>query len=347
MIRYGTVTCAIDLDAPGKSSGWVELDHSDNDWDYAAIRSPVGVIRGGSGPVALVTGGNHGDEYEGQIITRRLFETLKPADVPGALILMPALNMPAVLDGRRISPLDRGNMNRSFPGATGAGPTKALAGFVTAHLMPRAGLVIDLHSGGTNADYIDCAYLALTGEAQADRRNRALAETFGLPWTVVVPPGNTGGDLDSAAQAAGCEMISCELGGSGRVSRASLAAGWGGVLRLLAAEGVIGADAARRLGAGPAPRTRFADLGAGSGHATAMRHGLAEPLVGLGEHVDGGQPVALLRVLFDLNLPPQELTAPVSGVVLVARRNALVRPGQRLFTIGPELDPDAVAGRPG
>ncbi|HRO15367.1 MAG TPA: succinylglutamate desuccinylase/aspartoacylase family protein, partial [Paracoccus sp. (in: a-proteobacteria)] len=187
MIRYDTVACALDIDAPGKSWGWVELDHSDNDWDYTAIRSPLGVIRGGGGPVALVTGGNHGDEYEGQIIARRLFERLAPEDVPGGLILMPALNMPAVLDARRVSPLDRGNMNRSFPGAMAAGPTRALAGLVTTHLMPRAGLVIDLHSGGTNADYIDCAYLTLTGDAQADRRNRALAETFGLPWTVVVP----------------------------------------------------------------------------------------------------------------------------------------------------------------
>lgn len=348
MIRYGTVGCALDLDAPGKSWGWVELDHSDDGWGYSAIHSPLGVIRGGPGPVALVTGGNHGDEYEGQIIVRRLFEALEPGDLSGGLILMPALNMPAVLAARRVSPLDGGNMNRCFPGAAGAGPTRALAGFVTAHLMPRAGLVLDLHSGGTHLDFIDCAYLTLTGDAQADRRSRALAETFGLPWTVVVPPGTTGGDLDAAAQGAGCEMISCELGGLGRVSRASLEAGWQGVLRILAAEGVIGLEAARRLGADAAPPpTRFADLGAGSRHVTAMRHGLAEPLVSLGDRVAQGQPVAILRDPFDLDLPPQELAAPVAGVVLIVRRNALVRPGDHLLTIGPELEAGAVGGRPG
>lgn len=343
MIRYDTVTCALDLDAAGKSAGWVELTHSDNDWDNSAIRSPLGVIRGGDGPVALVTGGNHGDEYEGQIIVRRLFEMLEPADVPGALILMPALNMPAVLAARRVSPLDSGNMNRSFPGAEGAGPTRALAGFVTTHLIARAGLVIDLHSGGTNSDFIDCGYLTLTGDAGMNRRNRALAETFGLPWTVVTPPGNTGGDLDSAAHAAGCAMFSCELGGAGQVSRVSLDAGWQGVLRLLASEGVIAADAARRLGAGGAGKTRFADLGAGSRHVTAMRHALAEPLVALGQDVAMGQPVAILRDLHDLDLPAQELTAPVAGVVLVARCRPLVRPGDHLFTIGPELDAKTVA----
>lgn len=348
MIRYDTVACALDLDAPGKSWGWVELAHSDDDWGYSAIRSPLGIVRGGPGPVALVTGGNHGDEYEGQIIVRRLFEALEPVDLSGGLILMPALNMPAVLAARRVSPLDGGNMNRSFPGAVGAGPTRALAGFVTAHLMARAKLVVDLHSGGTHLNFIDCSYLALTGNAQADKRSRALAESLGLPWTVVTPPGTTGGDLDSAAQGAGCEMISCELGGLGRVSRASLEVGWHGVLRLLAAEGVIGPDAARRLGADAAPPpTRFADLGAGSCHVTAMRHALAEPLVALGDRVTAGQPVAVLRDLVELAMPPQELAAPVTGVVLIARRNALVRPGDHLFTVGPELDAAAIERMPG
>ncbi|HRO13735.1 MAG TPA: hypothetical protein PLL33_01575, partial [Paracoccus sp. (in: a-proteobacteria)] len=100
-------------------------------------------------------------------------------------------------------------------------------------------------------------------------------------------------------------------------------------------------------GAGTEPPTRFAALGAGSRHVTAMRHGLAEPLVGLGDRVAAGQPVAILRDPFDLDLPPQELAAPVAGIVLVARRNALVRPGNHLFTIGPELDAAAVERMPG
>lgn len=337
------VHCEIALSGPGRRIGALRVTHSDDAHAFGHVRVPVAVLEGRPGPTVLLVAGNHGDEYEGQIIVRRLFEMLEPADVPGALILMPALNMPAVLAARRVSPLDSGNMNRSFPGAEGAGPTRALAGFVTTHLIARAGLVIDLHSGGTNSDFIDCGYLTLTGDAGMNRRNRALAETFGLPWTVVTPPGNTGGDLDSAAHAAGCAMFSCELGGAGQVSRVSLDAGWQGVLRLLASEAVIAADTARRLGADGAGKTRFADLGAGSRHVTAMRHALAEPLVALGQDVAMGQPVAILRDLHDLDLPAQELTAPVAGVVLVARCRPLVRPGDHLFTIGPELDAKTVA----
>ncbi|WP_347268446.1 succinylglutamate desuccinylase/aspartoacylase family protein [Paracoccus sp. (in: a-proteobacteria)] len=347
MMRHDTVHCDLDPDAAGKASGWLELDHSDNRHDFSSIRSPLGVIRGGEGPTALVVGGNHGDEYEGQLIARQLFERLAPQDVPGRLLLVPALNMPAVLARARVSPLDGGNMNRVFPGAAGQGPTRALAGFLNRNLLTRADLVIDLHSGGGNTDYLDAAYLTLSGNAASDRRGAELARGFGLPWTMVVSLGSTGGDLDSAALAAGCAMISCELGGMARVSRASLRHGWNGILNLLAQQGVITAGAAARLASGPVRQTRFVDLDAGSRHVTAMCQALAEPLVDLGDAVAKGQPIARLYPIFDLAPAPQVLTAPVAGRVLIRRRGALVNPGDHLFVIGPEIAPEALARRIG
>ena len=186
MLDYGPVSCRVDLDAPGKRSGWLDLSHSDNRHDFSTIPVPVGVVRGGPGPVVLVTGGNHGDEYEGQVIARRLFERLDPADLAGAVIVLPALNLPAVLAGRRVSPLDGGNMNRSFPGAPDRGPTAALAGFVSTHLFPRCSLAIDLHSGGTDLDFITSSYLCLSPDAGQNARALDLCRTLALPWAVVV-----------------------------------------------------------------------------------------------------------------------------------------------------------------
>lgn len=342
MLDYGPVSCRVDLDAPGKRSGWLDLSHSDNRHDFSTIPVPVGVVRGGPGPVVLVTGGNHGDEYEGQVIARRLFERLDPADLAGAVIVLPALNLPAVLAGRRVSPLDGGNMNRSFPGAPDRGPTAALAGFVSTHLFPRCSLAIDLHSGGTDLDFITSSYLCLSPDAAQNARALDLCRTLALPWAVVAPPSHTAGDLNSAAQAAGCAVISCELGGSGRVSQKALAQGWAGVLRLLAAEGALHPDAAARLGATRAGPTRFADLGAGAAMATVMHHGLAEPLVRLGEEVAAGQTIALLRDPFDLSAPAREIAAPAAGLVLVRRRNALVAPGDHLILTGPEIAAETV-----
>ena len=78
---------------------------------------PIAVIRGAPGPTALLTGGNHGDEYEGPIALFDLARTLDPADLTGTVIIVPALNLPAFRAATRTSPIDRGNLNRSFPGS--------------------------------------------------------------------------------------------------------------------------------------------------------------------------------------------------------------------------------------
>ncbi|UWQ86312.1 succinylglutamate desuccinylase/aspartoacylase family protein [Leisingera caerulea] len=339
-LSYGPVTCALDLDSPGKRAGYFSLTHSDNRHEFSEIPAPLAVIRCGDGPTALVCAGNHGDEYEGQIITRRLFERLDPEDVTGRLILAPALNTPAVLDAARVSPLDQGNMNRSFPGAEDRGPTAALAGFVTTHLMPRAQIALDLHSGGSATDYLDCAYFCLSHDKALNGRTRELVETLALPYTFVVPPGDTAGDFDAAAQDAGCAMLSCELGGEGKVSLRALEAGWKGVLRVLAHEGVITAKAAQRLGADAAQPTAYLDFGAGAYRVTARHHGLAEPLVQIGEPVAEGQTVALLHDVHDLDAAPVPLVAQGPGRVAVRRHSVLVRPGDHLFEIAPELGGD-------
>jgi len=336
-LAFGTLSSPLDLDAAGKRAGQFGLTHSGNRHAFSAIRAPLGVIRGEDGPTALICGGNHGDEYEGQIIARRLFERLEPEDLHGRLILAPALNMPAIEAVSRTSPLDGGNLNRSFPGEAHAGPTREIAGFVATQLMPLADIAIDLHSGGTGTAYLDAAYLCLSGDAARDAQTRAMATTMGLPFAMVVPPGDTPGDFDGAAHAAGCAMLSCELGGEGKVSQHSLENGWQGILRVLIDAGILSASAAARLGAEPAPQTRFLDLGAASAHVTSDHHALAEPLVQMGEAVSKGQPVARLRDLHRMDVPAIDLTAPASGIVAIQRAGALVAPGDHLCVICPEL----------
>ena len=91
------IHCTIDLEAPGRQVGRLEVKHSDNRHAYGVIPVPIACIGGGRGPTALVTAGNHGDEHEGQIVARRLIRGLDPALVRGRLIVVPALNCP----GRR------------------------------------------------------------------------------------------------------------------------------------------------------------------------------------------------------------------------------------------------------
>ncbi|SDY88196.1 succinylglutamate desuccinylase/aspartoacylase family protein [Lentibacter algarum] len=336
-MNFGTVHSALNLTAQGKRADVFGLTHSDNRYGFSSIQSPLCVIRGGDGPTALICAGNHGDEYEGQIIVRRLFDVLTQSDVAGRLILAPALNMPAVQSCSRISPLDGGNLNRSFPGAAYASPTQEIAGFVATQLLPKADLAIDLHSGGSGSNYVNAAYFCLSPDPARNKKTYELAQVMGLANTMVVPVSDTPGDFDSAAHNAGCAMISCELSGEGKVTLDALEAGWIGILRLLVHQGIIHAATAERLGVLPQPETTFLDLGENADYITAQSHSLVEPLVSIGNHVAKGEPVMRLRDLYSMDEVPKDLCSKREGKVAILRAGAIVAPGDHLCVICPEL----------
>ena len=97
------ITPTIPLDAPGKHHGFLRLPYSRNDSAWGSVMIPLTVIRGGDGPTALLTGGNHGDEYEGPLALQQLAWELEPAQVMGRVIILPAMNAPAVAAGTRVS----------------------------------------------------------------------------------------------------------------------------------------------------------------------------------------------------------------------------------------------------
>jgi predicted deacylase len=93
-------------------------------------------------------GGNHGDEYEGPVALLNLARELEPESVSGRIVIIPALNYPAVEAGTRLSPIDGRNMNRTFPGRWDGSVTEMIAHFVQNEILPGVDAVIDMHSGG-------------------------------------------------------------------------------------------------------------------------------------------------------------------------------------------------------
>src|SRR5437899_3042027 len=67
------------------------------------------------GKTLLVTAGVHGDEYEGMEAIRRLFAGLDPAEMVGAVVGLPVVNVPAYHAITREG-ADGLNMARIFPG---------------------------------------------------------------------------------------------------------------------------------------------------------------------------------------------------------------------------------------
>ena len=110
------IQCGIDFDKDGRQAGYLRAPLSRNTSGWGTIEIPIVCVKNGTGPTVLFTGGVHGDEYEGQIAVSRLAHALDPSSVRGRVIMLPAVNVPAVLNDTRLSPIDQRDMNRCFPG---------------------------------------------------------------------------------------------------------------------------------------------------------------------------------------------------------------------------------------
>lgn len=329
-----TILSGIDFNAPGKQLGFGRLVHSDNDHDASVIPVPVAVIGSGSGTTVLLVAGTHGDEYEGQVLLHELIRSVRPGDVNGRLIIVPSANAPAVSAGTRVSPIDHGNLNRSYPGAPDRGPTAQAAHLLCRELVPRADFVIDLHSGGSNSTYVPCLFL-YRGPTEALWAQKVKAATvFNMPYTMVVPPRLEPGSLSTAGDDAGVVTLSTELGGGGTINREVLLRARTGLAAFLDNVGVLPKPASGVKTDVGGMATTWIELVPDSAVSSTV-HGLFEPTVDLGQPVRAGDVVAKVHFLDELDRESRTFRAAVDGIVAIIRRPTLVRPGSHLVHIAP------------
>lgn len=120
----------------------------------------LSTVRGAQpGPTLALLGGVHGDEDEGVLAVQRIINELTEAGFSGTGRAVAPANPQGWAAHSRTSPLDDGNLARSFPGDPGGGPTEALAAAITAEVITGADLLIDLHSAGVR--YCDATVLRL------------------------------------------------------------------------------------------------------------------------------------------------------------------------------------------
>lgn len=329
------VQSEIDFDrASGKQVGYLRLPHSSHRSAYGWLPIPVATIGDGDGPAVLVMAGNHGDEYEGQILVARLIRELAPAAVRGRLILLPMANYPAARAGLRTSPLDGGNLNRSFPGDPRGTPTQVIADYIERALLPRVQVVIDLHSGGSSLQYHGATLFAQRDPDPA-RQQRVLEaiRAFGLPLGFVNDSPNPVGLL-AAARRHGVLGLLTELGGAGSVDAGVLATAWHGLLHLL---GHLGVLQGALVPAAPPGETRLLRVDRAQHYVYARDDGIFEPLVRLGERVEAGQPAARLHAPDYPEREPALVRFAAGGIVVCRRVPALTERGDCLYQLADDL----------
>jgi len=218
-----TIIATVNFDKDGVQHGFLKLPYSHDGSAWGCIMIPVSVIKNGDGPTALLTGGNHGDEYEGITSLLKLANTLQPESIQGRVIIVPAMNYPAVQNGTRTSPIDKGNMNRSFPGRPDGSMTERVADYFQRYLVPICDYALDLHSGGKTLDFLPMAIAHRLDDSEQQQTCIQGAKLFGAPYTAVLFEMDSASLYDTAVESQGKIFVTTELGGGGTSTPESLA----------------------------------------------------------------------------------------------------------------------------
>ncbi|MCZ4312797.1 succinylglutamate desuccinylase/aspartoacylase family protein [Comamonadaceae bacterium G21597-S1] len=322
-----SVTPTIDLSTDGRQVGDLRVKWSDNAVPLGYHPVPIISLKRGAGPVVLLFGGTHGDEFEGPAALMRLVADLDLDTITGQVIIVPALNAPALQDASRVSPIDGVNLNRAFPGNPQGSITEQIAHYVETVLLPMADAAVDLHSGGKASVFAPCCLPTRTADAGLAERNLALARVFGLPLIWVLGGLNDQRSLNAAAERAGVPMFAAELGGGGGVDPAVTDATEAGLYRLLRHVGVLPGT----VQAGAAPR--MVTLVSAEHSLHAQSEGIFDRRVCAGQAVKAGELAGRLHHVAEPRRPSEPVLFAVDGFVLAHTNRGYVRRGDLLLLV--------------
>jgi hypothetical protein len=317
----------VDYDRPGKQIGWLNLHHSVTRSAYGNIMIPIAVVSNGRGPTALFMAGNHGDEYEGQIALCRLIRELEPGAIQGRVIILPAANLPAALDSARVSPIDQGNLNRSFPGDPDGSVTQQIAHYIDSVLFPLADHFHDLHSGGSSLDYLPFASMHQSDDDVLNAKSLSALLAFGAPLSLVWMMSRDTRYGPPAAMARGVPALGGEFGGGGAVLSAGVAMIERGLRNTLVHLGMAPPSEVQDQ----APTVRLIKVPGWSYFVYAPEPGLFEPLVELGEEVQSGQLAGQVHFVDNPARPAVPCHFRAAGTVICKRHFGRVERGDCVF----------------
>lgn len=326
----------VELDAPGKQIGHLGLPRSNNASGWSHLFIPIVSIRGGDGPTALVFGGVHGDEPEGQVAALNLARETSPEDVQGTLIVVPCASPEASRAYTRLWP-SGANLNRSFPGSSAGTPDEQLADFISRFLFPRADIVIDMHSGGRSAICPPWSEMHWVEDAEQRRAmvGGMLAWNTDVHFVYIDIAGS--GLLVGEAERQGKIVVSTELGGGGQVTAATHRISRSGLVNVLRHYGVLSGEVETRasLGLEPAVIVRATEL---ENYLLAPDSGLWETFVDIGDRVAAGQLLGQIHFIDRPGRTPSPVHANNGGYVCTVRAIASTEQGDNVVVVGREID---------
>lgn len=289
---------------------------------------PITVAKNGNGPGAILTGANHGDEYEGPIALHHLANTIDIDKVRGLVIIIPMMNYPAFQAAARVSPIDQLNMNRIFPGQESGTVTQLIADYITRTLLPLCDYVLDIHSGGKTMEFLPFAAFHELEDKSQQQACEAATLAFAAPYYLSLIEIDAGGMYDTQAEAMGKVFVSTELGGGGSSSPHTAEVAKRGVHNFLVHAGILDAAPIK-----PDQGGIKLDMQQENAYVFSEHNGLLEPCVSLGDPVRKGDLIARVYTTERTGSEPVEYRAASDGIIMGRHFPSLVKIGDFMNVI--------------
>lgn len=332
---------SVDFQKPGKQPGFMQVPYSHNLGGWANVMIPITTVANGSGPTVLILGGNHGDEYQGQVAAMKLARELTPDMVTGRIILIPSLNFPAARAATRLSPLDGMNMNRAFPGEPEGSVTSQVAYFLTTVLFPLSDVVIDIHSGGRSMEFVPCAHMHLVSDLEQRRNMLAAMLAWNTDFAFLYADIAGSGLLPVEAENQGKLVVTTELGGGECIPASVHRIAQSGLRNVLIHVGALRGQEQTRESLGKAPTILTQALNR-EDYLLAPESGVFEVCIELGEHVQKGDTVGHIHHLERPDRQPETIVAQSNGYFVTMRAPCLTQQGDCVAVIAKQVSLDEV-----
>ncbi|MEZ5535062.1 MAG: N(2)-acetyl-L-2,4-diaminobutanoate deacetylase DoeB [Thiolinea sp.] len=325
-VKANPIVATIPFDEDGVHHGYLRLPYSHDESAWGSVMIPITVVRNGDGPTALLTGANHGDEYEGPVALQSLAHSLKATDIQGRVIIVPAFNYPAFRAGTRTSPIDKGNLNRLFPGRPDGTVTEKIADYFQRTLIPMADIVLDIHAGGKTLDFVPFCAAHILEDKQQQAACVAAMQAFNAPYSIMLLEIDNVGMYDTAVEEQGKVFISTELGGGGTSTARSNRIAKKGVRNVLIHAGIL-------RGEPEMAESHTLDMTAESSTLFSENDGLVEFCFDLGETVAVGDVLARVWPAERSGADPVDYIAGADGILAARHFPGLIKGGDFLAMI--------------
>jgi N-alpha-acetyl-L-2,4-diaminobutyrate deacetylase len=320
------ITSTIPFERDGVHHGHLRLPYSRDESAWGSVMIPLTVVRNGEGQTALLTGANHGDEYEGPVALFDLALGIDLSAVSGRIIIIPAMNYPAFRAGTRTSPINGGNMNRAFPGDPRGSVTAKIADYFQRTLLPMSDFVLDIHTGGKTLDFVPFAAAHILEDKTQQAACVAAMQAFNAPYSVMLLEIDSVGMYDTAAEELGKIFVSTELGGAGTARARSNAIAKKGVRNFLIHAGILAGEA-------ETTPSRMLDMPGGECFTFAEHEGLIECCADLATPVNSGDILAKIWPVERSGVTPALYRAKMNGIGVSRHIPSLIKMGDCLAVI--------------